>query len=87
MIPQFNATAAAPKDAEHAKSPGGGLNPNRELVERLVADGVEVWVFGQFVIRGGNPLSHVLPGIRAARSAMTCTINRPADGWTTVGVS
>jgi intracellular sulfur oxidation DsrE/DsrF family protein len=47
---------------------------------------VEVWVCGQSVIRGGNPLSDVLPGIRIAQSAMTFNINRPADGWTAIGV-
>jgi len=86
VILHFNATAAALKDEAHAKSPGGGLNPNRELVEKLIANGVEVWVCGQSVVRGGNPLSDVLPGIRIAQSAMTFNINRPADGWTAIGV-
>ena len=61
-------------------------NPNRELVEQLIANGVEVWVCGQSVIRGGNPLSDVLPGIRIAQSAMTFNVNRPADGWIAIGV-
>ena len=86
VILHFNATAAALKDEAHAKSPAGGSNPNRELVEKLIANGVEVWVCGQSVIRGGNPLSDVLPGIRIAQSAMTFNINRPADGWTAIGV-
>lgn len=86
VILHFNATAAALKDEAHAKSPAGGPNPSRELVEKLIANGVEVWVCGQSVIRGGNPLSDVLPGIRIAQSAMTFNINRPADGWTAIGV-
>lgn len=86
VILHFNATVAALKDEAHEKSPAGGSNPNRELVEKLVANGVEVWVCGQSVIRGGNPLSDLLPGIRIAQSAMTFNINRPADGWTTIGV-
>jgi intracellular sulfur oxidation DsrE/DsrF family protein len=86
VILHFNATVAALKDEAHEKSPAGGSNPNRELVEKLVANGVEVWVCGQSVIRGGNPLSDVLPGIRIAQSAMTFNINRPADGWTAIGV-
>jgi intracellular sulfur oxidation DsrE/DsrF family protein len=86
VILHFNATAAALKDEAHEKTPAGGSNPNRELVEKLIAEGVEVWVCGQSVIRGGNPLSDVLPGIRIAQSAMTFNINRPADGWTTIGV-
>lgn len=86
VILHFNATSAALKDEAHAKSPARGSNPNRDLVEKLVANGVEVWVCGQSVIRGGNPLSDVLPGIRIAQSAMTFNINRSADGWTTIGV-
>lgn len=86
VILHFNATAAALQDDAHEKSPAGGSNPNRELVEKLIANGVEVWVCGQSVIRGGNPLSDVLPGIRIAQSAMTFNINRPADGWTAIGV-
>lgn len=39
VILHFNATAAALTDAGHAKSPAGGSNPNRELVEILIADG------------------------------------------------
>ena len=54
------------------------------MVEKLIANGVEVWVCGQSVI---NPLSDVLPGIRIAQSATTFNINRPADGWTAIGVS
>jgi len=86
VILHFNATAAALKDEAHEKSQAGGSNPNRELVEKLIANGVEVWVCGQSVIRGGNPLSDVLPGIRIAQSAMTFNINRPADGWSAIGV-
>jgi intracellular sulfur oxidation DsrE/DsrF family protein len=56
------------------------------MVDKLVADGVEVWVCGQTVSRGGNPLSDVLPGIPIAQSAMTFNINRLADGWTAIGV-
>jgi hypothetical protein len=82
----FNATGAALKDEVHAKSPAGGSNPNREMVDKLVADGVEVWVCGQTVSRGGNPLSDVLLGIPIAQSAMTFNINRLADGWTAIGV-
>ena len=86
MILHFNATAAALKDEAYARSPAGAANPTRELVEQLIANGVEVWVCGQSVIRGGNPLSDVLPGIRIAQSAMTFNVNRPADGWIAIGV-
>jgi len=86
VILHFNATTAALNDEAHAKSSAGGSNPNRELVEKLITNGVEVWVCGQSVIRGGNPLADVMPGIRIAQSAMTFNINRPADGWTAIGV-
>jgi intracellular sulfur oxidation DsrE/DsrF family protein len=86
VILHFNATTAALTDEAHAKSPGGGSNPNRELVETLIANCVEVWVCGQSVVRGGNQLSDVMPGIRIAQSAITFNINRPADGWTAIGV-
>jgi intracellular sulfur oxidation DsrE/DsrF family protein len=86
VILHFNATAAALGDAAHAKTPSGGPNPNRELVEQLVANGVEVWVCGQSVLRGGSTLEDLLPGIRIAHSAMIFNMNRQADGWATLGV-
>jgi hypothetical protein len=85
VILHFNATSAALTDAAHATS-GGGSNPNRELVEKLLANGVEVWVCGQSVIRSGHAVADVLPGIRIAHSAMVFNINRPADGWTVIGI-
>jgi intracellular sulfur oxidation DsrE/DsrF family protein len=85
VILHFNATSAAFTDAAHARS-GGGSNPSRELVEKLTANGVEVWVCGQSVIRSGHALDDVLPGIRIAHSAMVFNINRSADGWTAIGV-
>ena len=85
VILHFNATAAALTDAAHAKTTGG-VNPNRELMEELLANGVEVWVCGQSLIRSGHALTDVLPGIRIAQSAMTFNLNRQADGWATLGV-
>ena len=82
----FDTTAAALTDAAHAKTTTGGVNPNRELVEKLLANGVEVWVCGQSVIRGGHALADVLPGIRIAHSAMIFNLNRQTDGWATIGV-
>jgi intracellular sulfur oxidation DsrE/DsrF family protein len=86
VILHFNATAAALTDAAHAKTTAGGANPNRELVEQLLANGVEVWVCGQSVIRGGHALADVLPGICIAHSAMIFNLNRQTDGWATIGV-
>jgi hypothetical protein len=39
VILHFNATTAPLGDEAHEKSPLGGSNPNRELVERRSADG------------------------------------------------
>ena len=85
VILHFNGTPAALVDAAHDRA-GGGSNPNRELVEKLLANGVEVWVCGQSVIRGGHALSDILPGIKVAHSAMVFNMNRQQDGWATLGV-
>lgn len=85
VILHSSATPAALGDAAHERA-GGGSNPNRELVERLLENGVEVWVCGQSVIRGGHALSDILPGIKVAYSAMIFNINRQQDGWATLGI-
>ena len=85
VILHFNATPAALVDAAHERA-GGGSNPNRELVEKLVANGVEIWVCGQALIRGGHALSDVLPGIKVAHAAMVFNLNRQQDGWATLGI-
>jgi len=85
VILHFNAMPAALTDEAHGRS-GGGSNPNRELVEKLLANGVEVWVCGQSVIRGGHALADILPGIKVAHSAMVFNMNRQQDGWATLGV-
>jgi uncharacterized protein len=85
VILHFNATPAALVDAAHDRA-GGGSNPNHQLVEKLLANGVEVWVCGQSVIRGGHALSDILPGIKVAHSAMVFNLNRQQDGWATLGV-
>lgn len=85
VILHFNAMPAALVDEAHGRT-GGGSNPNRELVEKLLANGVEVWVCGQSVIRGGHALADILPGIKVAHSAMVFNMNRQQDGWATLGV-
>jgi intracellular sulfur oxidation DsrE/DsrF family protein len=85
VILHNNAMPAALADQAHERA-GGGSNPNRELVERLLAAGVEVWVCGQSLVRGGHALSDVIPGIRVAHSAMIFNINRQQDGWASLGV-
>jgi intracellular sulfur oxidation DsrE/DsrF family protein len=86
VILHFQATSAALNDAAYGKAAAGASNPNRELVEKLMANGVEVWVCGQSVIRGGHSLDDVTPGIRIAHSAMIFNLNRQTDGWATLGV-
>jgi len=85
VILHHNAMPAALADEAHNRA-GGGSNPNRELVERLVAAGVEVWVCGQSVVRAGHSPTDILPGIRLAQSAMVFNINRQQDGWASLGV-
>ncbi len=86
MLLHFNSTSAALVDASHERA-GGGSNPNRELVEKLLTNGVGVWVCGQSVSRGGHALSDILPGTHVAHSAMISKINRQQDGRATLGVS
>jgi intracellular sulfur oxidation DsrE/DsrF family protein len=85
VILHFNAMPAALVDDAHGRT-GGGSNPNRELVEKLLSNGVEVWVCGQSVVRGGHALADILPGIKVAHSAMVFNMNRQQDGWATLGV-
>jgi intracellular sulfur oxidation DsrE/DsrF family protein len=85
VILHSSATPAALVDVAHERT-GGGSNPNRELVEKLLANSVEVWVCGQSVVRGGHALSDILPGIKVAHSAMVFNINRQQDGWASLGV-
>ncbi len=85
VILHYNATSSALIDTAHERA-GGGSNPNRELVEQLLANGVEIWVCGQAVVRGGHTPADVIPGIKVAHSAMVFNINRQQDGWTTLGI-
>jgi len=85
VILHSSATAAALSDAAHERT-GGGSNPNRELVEKLIDNGVEVWVCGQSVVRTGHALADILPGVKVAHSAMIFNINRQQDGWASLGV-
>ncbi len=85
IILHHNAMAAALGDAAHERA-GGGSNPNRELVEKLLQSGVEVWVCGQSVVRGGHAISDILPGVKVAHSAIIFTMNRQQDGWATLSV-
>lgn len=85
VILHHDAMPASLSDAAHERA-GGGSNPNRELIEQLLANGVEVWVCGQAVVRGGHTPADVAPGIKVAYSAMVFNINRQQDGWATLGM-
>lgn len=85
VILHHNAMPAALGDAAHERA-GGGSNPNRELVEKLLNSDVEVWVCSQSLVRGGHAPADILPGIKVAHSAIIFNINRQQDGWTTLGV-
>jgi intracellular sulfur oxidation DsrE/DsrF family protein len=85
VILHYSATPAALADAAHERT-GGGSNPNRELVDKLVAAGVEVWVCGQSVVRGGYAVSDIIPGVKVAHSAMIFNMNRQQDGWATLSI-
>jgi len=85
VILHHQATPSALVDAAHDRA-GGGSNPNRELIEKLVAGGVEVWVCGQSVVRGGHAVSDIIPGVKIAHSAMIFNINRQQDGWASLGI-
>lgn len=85
VILHHDAMTAALGDAAHERS-GGGSNPNRELVEKLLTSGVEVWVCGQALVRGGQTPADVMPGIKVAVSAIVFNINRQQDGWAVLGM-
>jgi intracellular sulfur oxidation DsrE/DsrF family protein len=85
VILHFHAMPAALSDAAHERA-GGGSNPNSELIEQLIANGVELWVCGQALVRGGHTPADVAPGVKVAYSAMVFNINRQQDGWASMGV-
>ncbi|MCX7413902.1 MAG: hypothetical protein NTW36_10770 [Planctomycetia bacterium] len=74
------ATFVAPSRAE------SGTDVPAQQFPRIEKYGAVVWVCGQSVVRGGNPLTDVMPGIRVAHSAMIFNMNRQADGWASLGV-
>jgi intracellular sulfur oxidation DsrE/DsrF family protein len=85
VILHVTAMPAALNNAAHERT-GGGSNPNDELIEKLVENGVEVWVCGQALVRGGYAPPDVAPGVKIAHSAMIFNINRQQDGWATLGI-
>ncbi len=57
-------------------------NPNRELVERLLASGVQLYVCGQSMGFQGRSKSQLAPGVKLAPSAMTMIHLLQDEGYT-----
>ena len=56
-------------------------NPNRALVEALIAADVEVILCGQSAAFGGYDKSELLPGVKLALSAMTALVGLQNQGY------
>lgn len=57
-------------------------NPNRDLVEKLLAAGVQIYVCGQSMGFQGRSKSQLAPGIKLAPSAMTMMHLLQDEGYT-----
>jgi intracellular sulfur oxidation DsrE/DsrF family protein len=68
-------------DEAHAARYDGAPNPTRELVEDLIANGVEIVLCGQTA--GGRQLQEgeLIPGVKVALSAMTALNYFQAQGY------
>jgi intracellular sulfur oxidation DsrE/DsrF family protein len=75
-----NATAAALSDAAYQKSEGRA-NPNADLMAKLKAAGVEMFVCGQALARKGFGPKDVRGEFRIAVAALTFVVNKQADGF------
>ena len=56
-------------DARYTQE-AGGPNPNAELVRKLVAKGVPIYVCGQTLAQSNVAKSELIPGVKVALSAM-----------------
>ena len=56
-------------------------NPNRALVEALIAADVEVILCGQSAAFGGYEKTELLPGVKLALSAMTALVSLQNQGY------
>lgn len=59
----------------------GRANPNRSLMQKLRAAGVEILVCGQAMTHAGFDPSRKAPEVQVALSAATALINRQRDGF------
>ncbi|WP_375324567.1 DsrE family protein [Flagellimonas sp. GZD32] len=57
------------------------LNPNRELIEKLLEAGVEVIMCGQSSNARDLPKEDLIPGVKIALSAMTANIQLQNQGY------
>ncbi|MEM7006851.1 MAG: DsrE family protein [Pseudomonadota bacterium] len=66
----------------HYGEDSGEANPNRDLIEKLMANGVEIYVCGQSARYHSVEASELLPGVHMSLSAMTAHALLQQDGYT-----
>ncbi|MEO1408125.1 MAG: DsrE family protein, partial [Pseudomonadota bacterium] len=66
----------------HYGEDSGQANPNRDLIEKLMANGVEIYVCGQSAKYHSVEASELLPGVHMSLSAMTTHALLQQDGYT-----
>jgi intracellular sulfur oxidation DsrE/DsrF family protein len=62
----------------------GTANPDRELIEALLAAGAEVVLCGQSAMSRGFPAADLAPGVRLALSAMTALVAYQQQGYSLI---
>jgi len=80
------ATRAALGDAGYAKHTQTAKNPSLELIHKLKACGVEVFVCGQSLARNKFDQAEVAGDVAIAVSAMTVNANRQQDGFSYLSI-
>lgn len=81
LVLHGQATKVALHDEAFARVTGAKRNPNLELLAKLKAAGVEVYVCGQSLARNQYPAADVAPAVTIAVSAMTVNVNKQLDGY------
>ncbi len=75
------ATKAVLRPEVYAKKTTASGNPNHELIRKLKAAGVELYVCGQALAHQRYAVEDVLPDVTVAVSAATVTVSRQMDGY------
>lgn len=86
LVLHGGATKAALHDSAYAKQTAGVKNPNLELIHKLKACGVEVFVCGQSLARNKFATSDVAGDVTVATSAMTVNVNKQQDGYSYLSI-